>query len=95
MRVSQGVLNPPCERMRAAENAPRNPFRGLERRHGLTDIVECGTGSDIVERGTGSDIVERCTGFQEERPRASPIHSERECITLSENAPRHGYTSST
>jgi hypothetical protein len=28
--------------MRAAEHSPRDPFRLLERRHGLVEIVECG-----------------------------------------------------
>ena len=30
--------------MRAAKHAPRDPFRILERRHGLAEIVERGTG---------------------------------------------------
>ena len=34
-RCSQGTLNPLCERVRAAEHAPRDPFRLLERRHGF------------------------------------------------------------
>ena len=36
------VLNIHCERMRAAEHAPRGPFCLLESRHGLADIVERG-----------------------------------------------------
>ena len=31
-----------CGRVRAAEDAPRDPFRLLERRHGLAQIVERG-----------------------------------------------------
>ena len=42
-RVSQGVLNPRCVRMRVAENATRDPFRVLEGRHGLVEIVERGS----------------------------------------------------
>ena len=39
-RVLQGVLNIRCERMRAAEHAPRYPVRVLEHRHGLAEIVD-------------------------------------------------------
>ena len=35
--------------MRATEHAPRGPFRLLERRHGLVEIVERG-GGVLVER---------------------------------------------
>ena len=38
-RVSQSFLNRRCERMRASEHAPRDPFRVLERRRGLAEIV--------------------------------------------------------
>ena len=38
----QIVLNPDYERMRAAEHASRGPCRLLERRHGLSEIVERG-----------------------------------------------------
>ena len=41
-RVSQFVLNPFCDRMRAAEHTPRDPFCLLKRRHGLAQIVERG-----------------------------------------------------
>ena len=41
-RVSQTVLNIRCERMRAAEHAPRGPLRVLEGRNGLAEIVERG-----------------------------------------------------
>ena len=43
-RVSHGYLDPRCDRMRATEHAPRDPFRGLERRYCLAEIVECGVG---------------------------------------------------
>ena len=36
----QIFLNPRCERVRAAKHAPRDPFRVLEHRHGLAEIVE-------------------------------------------------------
>ena len=42
LRLSQGPLNRRCERVRAAEYAPRDPCRVLERRHGLAEIVESG-----------------------------------------------------
>ena len=48
-RLLQIAHNPPCERVRAAEHAPRDPLRVLERRHGLAEIVEGGAGV-IVER---------------------------------------------
>ena len=35
-------LNIPHERVRATEHASRDPFRVLERRHGLAEIVERG-----------------------------------------------------
>ena len=41
-RVSQILLNSVCGRVCAAEHAPRGPFRVLERRHGLAEIVERG-----------------------------------------------------
>ena len=40
--------------MRAAEHAPRGPFRVLEGRHGLAEIVERGPGdpgAGTVDRG--------------------------------------------
>ena len=43
-RVSQGSLDRLCGRVRTAEHAPRGPFRLLERRHGLAEIVERGGG---------------------------------------------------
>ncbi len=43
-RGLQRVLNVHCDRMRAAEHAPRGPFRVLERRYGLAEIVERGAG---------------------------------------------------
>ena len=73
VRGRQAVLNIHRERMRVAEHAPRGPFRVLERRHGLAEIVERGT---VV-------LVER--------PRVNPPHPERDLMTLSENASRHGH----
>ena len=43
-RFLQGFLNPRCGRVRAAEHAPRSPFRVLERRYCLAEIVERGGG---------------------------------------------------
>ena len=48
-RIFQGALNSFCERVRAAEQASRDPFRVLERRHCLAEIVERG-GGVLVER---------------------------------------------
>ena len=45
--VSQFALNLHCERMRAAEDAPYDPFRILKRCYGLAEIVKRGaTGVD-------------------------------------------------
>ena len=43
-RVSQEFLNPHCDRVRAAENAPRGPCRVLENIHGLAEIANLGGG---------------------------------------------------
>ena len=43
-RVLQGSLNSFCDRVRAAEHAPRDPFRVLERLHSFPEIIERGTG---------------------------------------------------
>ena len=43
LRESQMALNMHCERVRAAEHAPRDPFCVSERFHGLAEIVERGT----------------------------------------------------
>ena len=49
LRVSQRPLNPPYERMRATEHAPRGRFYLLERIYGLAEIVGRGAGV-VVER---------------------------------------------
>ena len=72
MRVSQRFLNLHNIRVRAAEHASRDPFRVLDGRQGL---------ADVVERGCGVIV---------ERVRVTQPHLERELITISENAPRHG-----
>ena len=48
-RVLQIGCNALCERVRAAEHAPRGPFRVLERRRGLAEIVER-SGGVLVDR---------------------------------------------
>ena len=45
--VLQGPLNHHCERVRAAEHAPRSPLRLLELRHGLAEIIERGAGVGV------------------------------------------------
>ena len=42
-RVSQMEINPSCHRVYATEHAPSGPFRLLQRRHGLAEIVERGS----------------------------------------------------
>ena len=59
--------------MRATKHASRGPFRLLEHRHGL---------AEIVERGVGVHV---------ERLPVNPPHSERKYMTVTNNAPRHGY----
>ena len=39
-RVAQILSHPFCERVRATQHAPRDPFSVLESRHGLVEIVE-------------------------------------------------------
>ena len=55
-RLSQGIRNVHCGRMRLSKHAPRDPFRVLERRHCLVKIVERDGGVNIkrprVRRGT-------------------------------------------
>ena len=41
------VLYASRDRMCATEHAPRDPFRVLERRHGLAEIVELGAGVQV------------------------------------------------
>ena len=48
-RVLQGCPNIHCGRVRAAKDASHDPFRVLERRHALAEIVE-GGGGVLVER---------------------------------------------
>ena len=58
-RDSQGCLNPRCERVRAAEHPPRDPFNFLERIHGLAEIVERGVVvlSGITIAGTARGVL--------------------------------------
>ena len=43
-RLTQAGINSRCVRVRAAEHAPRGPCRFLERRYGLTEVIERGAG---------------------------------------------------
>ena len=47
-RVSKAHLDLRYERVRAAKDAPRNPCRVLERRHGFADITERGAGVRVL-----------------------------------------------
>ena len=48
--------------------------------------------SDLLERRHGiAEIVERGAGVIAERRRVKRLHGEREIVTLSQNASRHGY----
>ena len=71
-RVSQFVIDFFCERVRTTEHAPCDRCRLLERRYGLVDIVERGT------------------GVLAERRRINTPHFEREFMTFTESASRHG-----
>ena len=46
-RFLQFARSPFCERVRATKHAPRDPFRVLERRHGLAEIVKRGAGVEV------------------------------------------------
>ena len=46
-RVSQVILNPRCNRVRAAEHTPCGPSRVLKRLNGLAEIVERGVGVPV------------------------------------------------
>ena len=48
-RHSQIVPNAICDRVRTSKHTPRDPFRLLERRYGLAEIVERGV-VVLVER---------------------------------------------
>ena len=48
-----------CERERATERAPRDPFRLLERRHGLAETVERGVGVPVERLPVTSHHPER------------------------------------
>ena len=54
--VSQGNLNRPYGRVRAAKHTTRGPFRVLERRHGLAEIVERGAVVHVTERGPSAPV---------------------------------------
>ena len=58
-RVSQGLRKTRCKRMRASEHAPRNTFRVLKRRHGLTGIVERRAGGDTEHNRVNLPHLER------------------------------------
>ena len=45
------LLNHRCDRMRSTEHTPRDPFRVLERRHGLAQIVERGAVVSVGKSG--------------------------------------------
>ena len=49
-RFSQPALNSFCERVRAAEHAPRDRFYLLERLYGLAEVVE--RGGRVLEKST-------------------------------------------
>ena len=59
MRVLQIALNTRCGRVRAAEHAPRGPFKFLERTHGLAEIVERGAGVKVERPRVNCPYPER------------------------------------
>ena len=58
-RVSQATLNIHCDWMRAAEHAPRDPCRILERINSLVEIVDCGGGVPVERRRVSRPHPER------------------------------------
>ena len=55
-RGSQVALNQRCGRVCAPKHAPRDPFRILERRHGLAEIIERGTGARVAHSRSAIDL---------------------------------------
>ena len=53
------ALNRKRDRVRAAEHAPRDPLRVLERRHGLAEIVERGASVWVERRRVKPPQLER------------------------------------
>ena len=68
----QGYFNPLYVRVRAAEHAPRDPCRLLERRYRLVEIVERGAGVLVIEEI--EPIARRVLGIA--HPLAAVIQSE-------------------
>ena len=62
-RVLQGLFNLHNERMRAAENAPRDPVSILERRNGFLEIIERG----VVVLVKGLGVIARCADISKMR----------------------------
>ena len=60
--------------MRATEHAPRGPFRVLERRHGLAEIVERGARADRLSPAGKSPHCRRHRRDQEHRGDADVHH---------------------
>ena len=77
-RVLQFVLNLRCGRVRATEDALGDPFRLLERRHGL---------AEIVERGAGV-AVERLRVASQLRTSDATLDDHREAVTTLEETER-------
>ena len=76
MVQSLAHLQGPLKRVRAAEHAPRGPFRVLERRHGLAEIVERGGRVVSVERRPRKSnlILSTSSSFS---PRSASRHGHR------------------
>ena len=66
-RVSQILLNSLCGRVHPSEHAPRDPYRVLERRHGLAKVVERGGGVFVERRRVNKSRPERSKSFESKR----------------------------
>ena len=56
-RLTQAGIDSRCERMGAAEHAPRGPFHLLERRDGVAEVVERGRLVVFVKRLRESFLI--------------------------------------
>ena len=80
----KALLHGSCEWVRAAEDAPRCPFRPLERRHGLADIVERGAGVIVERRRVNRPQPKRGDITLPEDPLRHRNHFAQQCLGLFE-----------
>ena len=62
-RLSQRFLNPHRGRVRSTQHAPRDPSRVLERRHGLTEVVERRAVVLVSAHASKKELLAVCEGL--------------------------------